>query len=103
MYRPFYPEVTCSATQLERTKVENNAQIEAPRGGEILYSAPLSVSMLVDGWQYYVSVWLAQCLVTVGTMLGDGWDNVGTLEPLAKSLVIWLAVINTSVCGQRSN
>ena len=41
MYRPFYPEVTCSATQLERTKVENNAQIEAPRGGEILYSAPL--------------------------------------------------------------
>ena len=58
--------------------------------------------MLVYGWQY-VSVWLAQCLVTVGTMLGNGWDNVGTWEPLAKHLVIWLAVINTSACGQRSH
>ena len=43
--------------------------------------------MLVDSWEY-VSVWLAQCLVTVRTMLGNGWDNVGTWEPLAKRLVM---------------
>ena len=43
--------------------------------------------MLVDGWQY-ASVWLARCLDTAGTMLGNGWENVGTWEPLAKRLVM---------------
>ena len=30
-------------------KMETNAKIEAPRGGEILYSAPLSVSTRLVG------------------------------------------------------
>ena len=87
MYRPFYPEVTCSATQLEQTKVENNAQIEAPRGGEILYSAPLiatshlyvvfRTAQRVHVNRCFNRLYLFTCNVTLYTMrVLYSWDTI---------------------------
>ena len=33
-------------------------------------------TLLSDGWDN-VGLWLVQCWVMVGAMLGDGWCNVG--------------------------